>query len=144
MFTESDLFKVHSLTQRGFNFTECLNSIRLDRIKASEGDKLKIILEVVSNYYKVSEEDIKSQYRKMEIVEARRMFCYLSRMFTNKSLNKIGLMINRNHATVLHQFQNIVGYIDIKDKQVLSEIDELTIEYHRLIKLHEKQIRENV
>ena len=139
MFTESDLFKVHNLTKQGFNFTECISSVRLDKVKACEGDKLRIVLKVVADYYKVSEEDIKGQSRLMRIVEARRMFCYLGRMFTNKSLNMIGMVINRNHATVLHQFQNILGYIDIKDKQTLTEIDELTIEYHRLVKLHEKE-----
>ena len=144
MFTESEVFKVYSLTQRGFNFSECINSIRLDRIKTTDGDKLKILLNIVSEYYKVSEESIKSVKRNMEIIEARRMFCYLSRMFTNKSLTKIGEAINRNHVTVLHQFRNISGYIDIKDKQILTEIDELTVKYHKLIELHEKQIRENV
>ena len=92
-FTERDLFKLYQLTQKGFNFKECLESIKIDKLEAGDGDKVDILISTVSNFYNLKPESLISEDRLHNVVEARRMFCYLSRTLTNKGLNYIGVKI---------------------------------------------------
>lgn len=62
----------------------------------------ELILKVVSEHMNVSENDIKSEKRGADIALARQIVMYLSREYTNKSLQAIGDTVGgRNHATVI-------------------------------------------
>lgn len=136
-YNERDLHKVYSLAKRGFNFQESLEALKIDRVKACDGDKLQILVNSICNYYHVTIEELNGRSRLGYIVEARRMYCYLARVLTPKSLNSIGKKILRNHATVLHQFKQVTGYVDIKDGSIISDIDDVTSDYYKNLKLHE-------
>ena len=139
IYTETDLLKVHNLTRQGFNFRDCIDSIKTDKLGTCEGDKVDIILITVSNFYNLTPEDITGLSRLHNVAQARRMFFYISRMLTNKSLSYIGLKSNRDHVTVLHHFKKQTGFLDIGDKETISDVDEITKEYFINLKLHEKQ-----
>ena len=89
------------------------------------------IQQVVSDYFKISPEQISSKSRKREVVQARQIAMYLSRTMTSTSLSYIGSQIGgRDHATVLHSFNTVNDLIDtdrtfkryITDlKRILSE-----------------------
>ena len=64
--------------------------------------KLTDILEEVCRVMEVDVEEVKGGSRPDHIVEARRMFFFIAREYTHHSLKKIGLVVNRDHATVLH------------------------------------------
>ncbi|NLX81014.1 MAG: chromosomal replication initiator protein DnaA [Proteiniphilum sp.] len=73
------------------------------------------IQDVVSDYFSVKKDLIQSSSRKREIVQARQVTMYFIKNHTELSLSQIGSHVgNRNHATVLH------GYNNIKN---LSEVD---------------------
>lgn len=73
------------------------------------------IQDVVSDYFSVKKDLIQSASRKREIVQARQVTMYFIKNHTELSLSQIGTHVgNRNHATVLH------GYNNIKN---LSEVD---------------------
>ena len=78
------------------------------------------------------------------IVEARRMFCYLSRMLTPKSLKVIGKKIDRDHATVLHQFNNVAGYVHISDSSIISDIDTITSQYLKRLNNYENELEQKI
>ena len=42
IYTETDLLKVHNLTRQGFNFRDCINSIKTDKLEMCEGDILRM------------------------------------------------------------------------------------------------------
>lgn len=142
IFTEIDLHKMHNLTKMGYNFQQVLDEIRAERLKPCDGDKIKVLKESICDHYRVTDEELTSRSRLGHIVEARRMFCYLSRILTPKSLKYIGKQINRDHATVLHQFNNITGYVHVKDSAIISDIDDITREYMKNVKLHENKLKE--
>lgn len=139
IYRESDLFKCHQLAQRGFNFNECLDMIRIDKIGTTDTDRLDVLFNVVSEHYELTREQLAGSTRKGHVVEGRRMFLYLARILTNKSLSVIGARVNKDHATVLHQFRKGVSYFEIKDEQFLSDYDTVTKEYHKRLKLVKKQ-----
>lgn len=76
-----------------------------------------LIKKVVSEYYKISIDDIISKSRKLEIVIARHMAIYLTKMLTPLSLKMIGANFGkRDHSTVLHSCQTIENYIETDTK----------------------------
>jgi chromosomal replication initiation ATPase DnaA len=81
--------------------------------------RLKDIVEIVSNVSGQSPENIVSQSRKRERVNARHVYCWLARRHTTNSLCEIGAEIgHRDHSSVLHGVHNIGNLLYIKEKTV--------------------------
>lgn len=68
--------------------------------------ELEKIKELVENYYGISLE-LKSRQRLY--IEARYIYFYLCRNFTNFSLAKIGESVGKDHATVLNGLKKLDG-----------------------------------
>ena len=68
---------------------------------------LNYILSTVCSYYSIDAIELKGISRKGNINHARQMFMYLSRNHSESSLIKVGEMVNRDHATVLHSCNKI-------------------------------------
>jgi chromosomal replication initiation ATPase DnaA len=64
----------------------------------------------------VFQDDILSHKRDREIVTARALFCYMSRMRMKKSLKHIGRYINRHHSSVINLVSNYDNYLNMKYK----------------------------
>ena len=84
------------------------------------------IQKLVCKYYKVSLEDLVSRSRKRSIARPRQIAMYLSRKYTNLSLQTIGKTFNRYHATTLHAVETVERLlknngIDYSQVQFLSE-----------------------
>ncbi|MDY6792186.1 MAG: chromosomal replication initiator protein DnaA [Thermodesulfobacteriota bacterium] len=60
------------------------------------------IKKLVCKNYRISVSDIESRSRKQTIVQPRQIAIYLSRRYTDLSLQTIGKSFNRYHATALH------------------------------------------
>lgn len=83
------------------------------------------IQKTVSDYFKVTQDDLKAKTRKKEIVIARQVAMYFSKDYTNHSLKSIGYHFGgRDHSTVIHAVQSVNDMIDTNAKFRLS-IDEL-------------------
>jgi hypothetical protein len=99
---------------------------------ARDYDNLSLtgILKIVSDKTKISIESITGRNRKREIVEARQFYCKYARGHTKHSLQQIGNIINKDHATVLHGIRTV------------NNVRELLVEYCQLFgfKLSEKSI----
>jgi len=61
---------------------------------------LEKILMVVSQETRIPIRYIKSKSRKGEIPDARKLYCVLAREYMDKSLSKIGKLINYDHSEV--------------------------------------------
>ena len=63
----------------------------------------QLIVSVVAEHYNISVEDILSKKKSKEIANPRQICMYLSRKYTDDSLQNIGKYIgNRDHTTVMH------------------------------------------
>ena len=144
LYTEVDLQKFYSLAKRGYTFVDSINSLKLDRQKQVHDDRLEILKNTICEHYAVNDEEIMGRSRLGHIVEARRMFCYLSRMLTPKSLKVIGKKIDRDHATVLHQFNNVAGYVHISDSSIISDIDTITSQYLKRLNNYENELEQKI
>lgn len=66
-----------------------------------------LILEVVSEHFGIDLEDITSTKRTKKIVTPRQIFMYLCREMTDTTLEGIGALLQRDHSTVKHGYDQI-------------------------------------
>lgn len=83
------------------------------------------IRDTVCEYYKLSVEAISTRSRKLEVVQARQIAMYFSKMLTKSSLSTIGLHIGkRDHATVLHACKKVEDLIET-DKHFRKDVESI-------------------
>ena len=76
-------------------------------VTSRAGITLDSIKRLVCKYYNVSIADITSPSRRQSIVRPRQVAMYLSRRYTDHSLQTIGKSFNRYHATTLHALKAV-------------------------------------
>jgi chromosomal replication initiator protein len=77
-------------------------SVVKNMVASRDRISLDTIKELVCKYYNVSLSDLVSRSRRQSIVRPRQVAMYLSRQYTDHSLQAIGKSFNRYHATALH------------------------------------------
>ncbi len=83
------------------------------------------IQKTVSDFFRVSQDDLKAKTRKKEIVIARQVAMFFSKDYTNHSLKSIGYHFGgRDHSTVIHAVQSVNDMLDT-DAKFRYSIDEL-------------------
>lgn len=83
------------------------------------------IQSVVSEYLKIPEDLLRAKTRKQEIVVARQIAMFLSKLLTSSSLKTIGLHFGgRDHSTVIHAYQTVEDLIttDVKFKSIINDL----------------------
>ncbi|OUU01669.1 MAG: chromosomal replication initiator protein DnaA [Bacteroidetes bacterium MED-G17] len=86
---------------------------------------IEYIQKLVSDYYGISVENIKSKTRKREITQARQISMYFAKQLTKASLKNIGAYFGgRDHSTVIHACQTVNDLIDT-DKRFKEDVEEL-------------------
>lgn len=84
---------------------------------------IDIIQAAVSEFYKVTENELMSKGRKKEVALARQVIMFLSREISGMSLKTIGLRLGRrDHTTVMHAC-NVIGRKIRENKSFAKEID---------------------
>jgi len=79
------------------------------------------IQKIVSDYYKVSIDDLKSKKRNYIVAFPRQIAMYLCRTLTDESYPRIGLEFGgRDHSTVIHSFEKIER--ELKTNEDLKEV----------------------
>ena len=83
---------------------------------------IKEIQGIACKYFKVDLEALRSKSRKKFISYPRSTAIYLCREYTDSSLERIGHSFNRNHSTVLYDYEKIKKNIKI-DESVRKEVE---------------------
>jgi len=66
-----------------------------------------ITLEDIKNYVESKTElDLSKNCRKRPLVDARALYFKLARKYTNESYDAIGLLVNRDHSSVVHSVKH--------------------------------------
>jgi chromosomal replication initiator protein len=86
---------------------------------------IEYIQKVVSDYFDLPIEMLKSKTRKREVVQARQISMYFSKRMTKSSLANIGAHCGgKDHATVLHACRTVTNLSET-DKQFRGYLEEL-------------------
>jgi len=92
----------------------------------AEPVRTETILAETASYFGVTVDDLRSQNRSRPIVQARQIAMYLTRDLTDLSLPRVGAIFGgRDHTTVLHAWNKIVGQLSEK-RQVYHQVQDLT------------------
>lgn len=84
-----------------------------------------LIIQSVSDFYRISESLILSKKRTKNVVNARQIAMYLSKEMTDLTLELIGLNFGgKDHATVLYAYNNVSKRI-AKDKEFMKTINSI-------------------
>lgn len=124
--TIASLLAYSTMTGRTVN-TDLARRVICNLVAARTDEKLSIdnIKQVVCNYYKITLNDLSSNSRKQEFVQARQVAMYFAKKLTDDSLTSIGSSIgNRTHATVLHACKTVQDLMET-DKSFLSNITDI-------------------
>lgn len=88
-------------------------------------NKIDQVMQIVSNYYNIKVEDLKSKKRKNEIAFPRQVAMYICRNILDESLTKIGIEFGgKDHTTVMHSVNKISKLIK-DDNKFEMEINKL-------------------
>lgn len=84
------------------------------------------IMEIVSNYYNITVDDIKSKRRSNEIAIPRQIAMYLCRNIIDMTFPQIGSDFgNRDHTTVMHACTKITEEINSGKAKTVKDLEEL-------------------
>ena len=86
---------------------ELARSVVKNIVTSRDGITLDSIKRLVCKYYNVTIADLTSPSRRQSIVRPRQVAMYLSRQYTDHSLQTIGKSFNRYHATTLHALKAV-------------------------------------
>ena len=95
----------------------------------------EIIINQVSEHYRISPHALRTKDRHGNLVKARHLYCYFMREFTHLSLTEIGEYINRDHATIIHGWRSIKNQLESYG-YFRKEIDPLEKRISELIQFH--------
>lgn len=83
------------------------------------------IQDIVSSFYNIDVSNIRGKKRNANIIYARHIAMYLSRMLVDSSLKEIGRGFGgRDHSTIIHACEKITGNLE-KNKKLKEELAEL-------------------
>ena len=86
---------------------------------------IEYIQGLVSKFYNLHAEDLKSKTRKKEVVIARQLAMFFSKDYTTHSLKSIGSHFGgRDHSTVIHALNSVHSMIN-KDSKFKTSVNEL-------------------
>lgn len=82
------------------------------------------IIRLVSNYYGLSINDLKSSTRKPRIVRAKQICAYFLRTrIKSLSLKDISQFLgDKHHTTIIHSVKTITNYLSINDEEITKDV----------------------
>jgi len=93
------------------------------------------IADEVCKTTKVSMDQIKSESRKKEIVQARQLICFCAKRFTPLNLRQIGERLgHRDHTTVISSINRLSGLIESNDDEACDLVNKVNRRLKLLIK----------
>ena len=134
VFTENQMKKAFLLFREGHDYKYVTTYFKNKKNKVSESEKIDLIIKAVITHLDISEDVFKSKYRGREVVDARAIYYYLSKAFTNKSYYYIGKKVNRDHASAIHGFNQLVNLVDVGDKELKTKLNDIKKLYNSYIK----------
>lgn len=126
---ESICNKLALLNEMGEKITQDVISKEINKF----GEKVKSdqitfanIMEVVTDYFGVTEEDLIGKKRNAEINKPRQIIMYLAKTVSNLTFKEIGNELGgRDHSTVMNGYDKIDKLVKAQDKMILSTIENI-------------------
>jgi chromosomal replication initiator protein len=114
-----------SLNSKEINFELVKKTVREVSTNKQVNVSIELITKVVCEHFLIEENKLREKNRRKEIVFARQVAMYLSKVLTKSSLKTIGLHFGgRDHSTVIHS-HTIIEELLISDYKIKETIDSI-------------------
>ncbi len=124
----NNIFIQSEIKKRSLSLPEVKDIIKTNYKKKQPVDYKKLV-EIVSNYYNIDQENIYKKIRKKEFVGPRQVIMYLLREDFKFSYPAIGEKLGgRDHTTVMHSYEKVKKEIEEK-KEVSKDIETIRTMY---------------
>ena len=84
-------------------------------------EEINIIKIAVNEYYDLKEEEVLSKDRHRNVMEGRRLICYILRHDLGMKFQNIAKCLNLNHSSVIYHCKTLQGYLDNKDSKAIKD-----------------------
>lgn len=114
-----------SLTSKEIDFDLVKKTVREVSTNKQVNISIELITKVVCEFFNLEENKLREKNRRKEIVLARQVAMYLSKLLTKSSLKTIGLHFGgRDHSTVIHSQTSIKNLVagDPKMKEMIDSL----------------------
>ena len=114
-----------SLTSKEIDFDLVKKTVKEVSTNKQVNISIELITKVVCEYFNLEENKLREKNRRKEIVLARQVAMYLSKLLTKSSLKTIGLHFGgRDHSTVIHSQTSIENLVteDLKMKETIDSL----------------------
>ena len=132
-----DIRKLEGAIKRVYAYAVMMNGDKINLELAKEAlkdffvksilskNKIDQVIQLVSENYNISVDDLKSKKKNNEIAIPRQIAMYICRTYLNENLVKIGIEFGgKNHTTVIHAVDKIKKEIE-KDENINLEIQKI-------------------
>ena len=114
-----------SLNSREINFELVKKTVREVSTNKQVNVSIELITKVVCEHFLIEENKLREKNRRKEIVFARQVAMFLSKVLTKSSLKTIGLHFGgRDHSTVIHS-HTIIEELLVSDHKIKEMIDSI-------------------
>jgi len=132
------MYQAHYLTDKGIkSYLTTVNSelyVKNKRMYMNYNAHVENISRLVFNYFNVPLEKIKVNNRKAQVIRAKQFTAFfLKREIYKITLEEIGKVFNRDHATMIHSIRKINDLIEV-DAEYRTYHEELCIKIIELYK----------
>ena len=132
------MYQAHYLTDKGIkNYLTTINSelyVKNKRMYMNYNAHVENISRLVFSYFNVPLEKIKVNNRKAQVIRAKQFTAFfLKREIYKITLEEIGKVFNRDHATMIHSIRKINDLIEV-DAEYRTYHEELCIKIIELYK----------
>ncbi|MCX7798224.1 MAG: chromosomal replication initiator protein DnaA [Melioribacter sp.] len=111
------LLAAASLSSKEIDFELVRKTVKEVSTNKQVSVSIDLITKTVCDFFKVDENKVREKNRRKEVVLARQIAMYLSKLLTKSSLKTIGLHFGgRDHSTVIHAFNCIEEMIKTDEK----------------------------
>ena len=84
-------------------------------------EEIIIIKTAVNEYYDLKEQEVLSKDRHRNVMEGRRLICYILRDDLGMKFQNIAKCLNLNHSSVIYHCKTLQGYLDNKDSKAIKD-----------------------
>ncbi len=101
------LTAMHTFSLQPINAETILDQLHDEPYSSKKPLTLKIIKDHIANYFAIDHQTLSSRSRKKKVLHPRQIGMYLSRKYTEESLETIGSLYNRDHSSVLYAVKSL-------------------------------------
>ena len=104
---------------------ELVRSITKEIIDSEKAYAPEYIIAKIADYYNVTPEEVTGKGKTKNVANARQMATYMIRKLTGNTLEQIGAIMGRDHATVLHSIRKVENSL-ANDPSLNDDIRDIT------------------